>query len=219
MTDTRRKLPPTASFATAKAGGKLSAPSAVRNKEAIVRAITRYMPARGKALEIASGTGEHVVHFAAAFPGLIWQPTDVEATRLASIAAWSSGAGQGNILPPIALDASVNGWAETQGGQDVIILSNLLHLISAAEAATVVSEAARALASNGVLLIYGPFMRGSDFASEGDEQFHNSLTASAPEIGYKSFQDVQNQLGEAGLSPAAPIEMPASNLVLVAVKP
>jgi len=219
MPDSRRKLPVTASVAKPAAGGKLSAPSALRNRQAIVQAIRPLMPVSGTALEIASGTGEHVVHYATAFEGIMWLPTELAGDRLASIRAWCDESGQPNILPPRFLDAANPGWAGGFAGQDVIIFSNLLHLVSDAEAGSVLTEAAQALAVGGVLLVYGPFLRGAMFASENDQRFHESLRASDPNIGYKSFQAIQGILSECGLAVADPVEMPANNLLLTARKP
>lgn len=218
MTPKRRKLPNTASVALPEENGKLHAPSARRNRDAILMAIEAFVPAQGRALEIASGTGEHVVHYAAGFSNVVWQPTDVETARLDSIAAWSAEAGLANILPPKLLDATVAGWAADYAGQDVVILSNLLHLISELEAETLIMQSAQALATGGVLLLYGPFLRGEDFASESDREFHESLRDGDAEIGYKSFQDVQDMQKRAGLLPLDPIDMPSSNLLLAGRK-
>lgn len=218
MSNKRRKLPETASVAIAKDDGKLHAPSALRNVGGILHAIREFMPESGKALEIASGTGEHIVRYAAAFPDLVWQPTDVEADRLNSIAAWSSETGLPNILAPQILDATVDGWAGMWAGQNLIILSNLLHLISDTEARTLISQTAAALAPGGIFLIYGPFLRHTEFASESDREFHQSLRNKDPEIGYKSLQWTQKAQSDAGLIPLNPIEMPVNNLLLAARK-
>jgi len=219
MPPSRRKLPSTASVAHPAENGKLHAPSAARNVGAIVEAIAAVMPASGKALEIASGTGEHVVRYAAAFSGLDWQPSDIDADRLNSISAWSAETGLPNILPPQMLDATKTGWAVQQPPQNVVILSNLLHLISMGEAAAVIAESAQALAPDGVFLIYGPFLRGATFASAADQRFDQSLRGKDPDIGYKSYQTVQDVQGQAGLLPLERIEMPSNNLLLAARKP
>lgn len=211
-------LPDTASVAIPDDNGKLHAPSAARNVAAILQAIRPFVPSNGNALEIASGTGEHMMRYAAAFPNLTWQPTDIEQARLDSIAVWSGDANLSNILAPKLLDATVGGWASEYAGQDLIILSNLLHLISVSEAETVITQLAEALASGGISLIYGPFLRGTKFASEGDRKFHESLCHQNPEIGYKPFQFVQDAQTAAGLSVLDAIEMPANNLLLVARK-
>ena len=213
---TPRKLPKTASVALPSENGKLHAPSARRNVGAIVDALTPLAPRQGKALEIASGTGEHMLRFAAALPELSWQPTDIEPARLTSIKAWCEEAALKNVKTPVILDATVEGWAENLGGQNLIFLSNLLHLISTPEATTIIYEAAKALAPDGMFAIYGPFLRGEEFASESDRAFDESLRAQAPEIGYKSFESIQKLQAKAGLTPLAPIAMPANNLLLVA---
>lgn len=216
MKNPLRKLPKSASVAIPQDGQKLHAPAAQRNVEPILQAIKPHIPKHGRALEIASGTGEHILRYAAAHAGLSWQPTDIEPARLNSIDAWAEA------LPNVAnaqhLDASTPGWAKIWPAQDVIIFSNLLHLISEGEARTALAESAKALATRGVLIIYGPFMRGSEFASQGDREFHESLRAEASEIGYKSVEWVHKALTEAGLTPEPPLDMPANNLLLVARK-
>ena len=52
------------------------APAAARNRQPILDVLRPRLPAHGLVLEIASGTGEHIVHFAEAFPGLDFQPSD-----------------------------------------------------------------------------------------------------------------------------------------------
>jgi len=218
MSAKRRKLPSTASVAVPGAGGKLHAPSAARNIEAIVQAIRTFVPANGTALEIASGTGEHIVRHAAAYPNIIWQPTDIASDRLVSIDAWIKDVNLPNILAPRQLDATSTEWASQWFGQDLIIMSNLLHLISEDEARNIISQSAKALNPGGVLLIYGPFLRGKNFAGDADRSFHDSLRKQDIEIGYKSFQSIQNAQIDAGLTLLDPTEMPANNLLLAAQK-
>ena len=214
----KRIMPDTASIANVGSGGKLHAPSAERNGAAILEALQGVLPESGKALEIASGTGQHVLGLAARFVNITWQPTEVEPERIASIEAWRREAGLQNILPPVLMDASEAGWSARHSGQNVIFFSNLLHLISDTEAEMVITEAAKALASAGVLAVYGPFMRGERFASEGDQRFHESLRAQDADIGYKAVGWVQMAQKTAGLSVLEPISMPANNLILVARK-
>lgn len=217
MTPRRLNLPDTAKIAVSDVDGRIHAPSAARNAQPILEVIRRVAPVRGTALEIASGTGEHVAAFATALPALIWQPTDIDEARLASIAAWTTDLA--NVRPPIRLDATAPGWSEKFDPPNLIFLSNLLHLIGESEARTCVTEAGRLLAPNGILLVYGPFKRGDGFASDGDLRFHQDLAAQDPSIGYKAFQTVQAWQAEAWLQPVDVIEMPANNLILSARKP
>ena len=215
----RRSLPETASVALPGSDGRLFAPSAARNAEAICAMIATHAPKAGRALEIASGTGEHAVRLAARLPGLDWQPSDIEPERRASIDAWVAHAGQPNLRPSIALDACAPGWGAAQSGHDLIFASNILHLVSAEEAKTLIVEAARALAPDGLLMIYGPFLRETGFASRNDAQFHASLTETDPEIGYKALAHVEAWMRGAGLIVQGPAPMPSNNLMLIARKP
>lgn len=216
---TRRTLPPTASVAHGSEGAKLYAPSAERNAAAITAALQEIAPGTGRALELASGTGQHAMAFAHAMPGLSWQPTEIDADRRASIDAYAVEAALPNLAASRSLDATAPGWGVDHAGQDMVVLVNLLHLITTPEARTVIAEAAQALAPGGWLAIYGPFLRDGQATSEGDARFDASLRAQDPEIGYKDAADVTGWLGAAGLAPATPREMPANNLLLTAQRP
>ncbi|MGX9351813.1 DUF938 domain-containing protein [Shimia sp. W99] len=210
----RLNLPDTAAVATPDGDGKLFAPSADRNAEFIVALVREKAPKQGKALELASGTGQHVVTLARAMPDMHWQPTDIDSTRRASIDAYVRDAALANVAPAIELDATDAGWSAHNTGYDLILLVNLLHLISTAEAETVIREAAKALAPGGMLIVYGPFLRDDELTSEGDAAFHASLQAQDPEIGYKSDFDVLDWGVDAWLDVADVVEMPANNLAL-----
>ncbi|WP_445943808.1 DUF938 domain-containing protein, partial [Roseicyclus sp.] len=170
-------------------------------------------------LEIASGTGEHVIRFAAAMPGLEWQPTDPDPTRRASVAAWVADTKLRNISPALHLDAARPGWAKDHGPADLIVLINLLHLISMPEVATVLVEVAKALAPGGRFALYGPFLRDGQATSQGDADFDTALRAQDPAIGYKDMADVIAMLQSHGLTHADTIAMPANNLLLVFSRP
>lgn len=198
---------------------RLSAPSALRNRDLIAAELSRVAPARGRALEIASGTGEHVVRFAAMMQGLEWHPTDPDPARRASIAAWVGDAGLPNIRPALHLDAACPGWAAHHGPADLIVVVNLLHLISAPEAETVLTEVAAALAPGGVFALYGPFLRDGVATSEGDAAFDASLRAQDPAIGYKDVVATCTHLVAAGLAHVETVAMPANNLFLAFKRP
>ncbi len=194
----------------------LSSPSALRNRAVISQEVLRLAPAEGRALEIASGTGEHMAHIAPLTPGLHWHPTDIDSARLTCIAARRAELALPNIAPAKHLDATKPGWAKVEGAFELILLVNLLHLISGAEAKTVLSEIADALAPGGMALIYGPFLRDGLPTSEGDAAFHASLQAQDPKIGYKDIADIQATLVAAGLNLRETVPMPANNLLLAA---
>ena len=216
----RLNLPDNASVATPDAEGRLFAPSAARNAEAIV-SVTHDIAGdlSGVALEIASGTGQHIVALAEALPRLHWQPSDIDPDRRKSIDAHATAANLPNIAPALALDATCPGWGAEHGDKALICLANLLHLISEQEARILISEAAQALVPGGRLMVYGPFMRDDELTSEGDAAFHASLVAQDPEIGYKSDFDVVEWGLTAWLDYDDMIEMPANNLVITWRKP
>ena len=159
------------------------------------------------------------MRYAERLPGLSWQPSEVNPERHASIAAYVRESGLDNIAPVIELDALAPGWGAVRSGQNLIVLVNLLHLISADEARLLITEAATALAPEGVFFIYGPFMRDGALTSDADVQFHAHLQAQDPLVGYKNVADIEHWLRTAGLEPdPAPQEMPSNNLVFVARK-
>jgi len=216
---TIRRLPETASVALPAEGGKLRAPSAERNLQPLCDLLIHAAPVAGRALELASGTGQHVTAFARCLPGLHWQPTEPDESRRASINAYRDESGLENLSAAQALDATATGWGDKNAGQSLIVVINLLHLISTPETITLVTEAAKALIPGGRFVVYGPFMRASELTSDGDATFHANLIARDPDIGYKDDFDILDIAQGAGLMPVEVIEMPANNLALILEKP
>lgn len=196
---------------------RLVSPSAARNMGPILDFLEEVAPAEGRALEIASGTGEHILRFANAFPEIHWQPSDLDPERLASITAWAEEHHGENLLPPMQLDATQTGWAMAHDPFDLVVLINLLHLISDAEARAVLQGISEALEDGGTAFIYGPFLREGRTTSAGDAEFHAKIKADNPANGYKDIADIIRQLQELGFDTLAR-EMPANNLAIVAQK-
>jgi hypothetical protein len=213
---TFRNPPPNASIATKTEGSKkLFAPSAERNAPAICDVLKSIARKQGNALELASGTGQHIVTLAKAMPNIQWQPTEVDPDRITSIQAYIDETNLSNISNPLLLNATQSGWSTKLYPIDLISLCNLLHLISLSEAETLIMEAATALSQVGRLFFYGPFKRSGELISQGDIKFDSSIRASAPATGYKDDQWVISQARQNGLILAKTIEMPANNLALV----
>ena len=141
----RKNIPSTASVVQKKSNGCLHSPAAERNSAHIIELVCSYAPKSGNALEIASGTGQHIVELAAAVPSLLWQPSDIDETRLNSIASRSLAKQLPNLLPPIRLDVTDKGWSALCPNQDFILLVNLLHLVSAAEVKAIISGISQSL--------------------------------------------------------------------------
>ncbi|MEQ8655945.1 MAG: DUF938 domain-containing protein [Hyphomicrobiales bacterium] len=197
--------------------GRLYAPAAARNVDAIVTALVPHLPTSGNALEIASGTGEHIVRLAKAAPGLVWHPSDVDPERLNSISAWTIHSGATNIRAPSAYNAVDQAWPGLP--MDVVFLSNLTHLISPEAAQSLLSHLAGAIARRGILAIYGPFKRGTARASEGDERFDAAIRVERPDAGYKDIGWVEDQLTTHSLKHQITIAMPANNLMTIWTRP
>lgn len=214
---TKPTYPETANNAVTSDDGRQFAPSTPRNKDPILSLLTGRLGLSGRYLEIASGTGEHVVHFAKNMPDWRFQPTELDPERIGSIRGWISHTDVSNVAEPAKLDASLSGWGETVE-VDAIGICNLFHLISETHAKAIINECAKALAPAGKLIIYGPFMRAGDLTSDGDERFHQSLIGHNPDLGYKDDFDMLDWIETAGLIPEEVVEMPANNLVLIAVK-
>ena len=214
----RTNIPSTASVVQEKSDGCLHSPAAARNSPHIIELICNYAPANGNALEIASGTGQHIVELAAAVPDLIWQPSDIDEVRIKSISSRSIKKQLPNLLPPIRLDVTDKGWSALCPNQDFILLVNLLHLVSEAEVRAIISGISQSLAEKGRCVIYGPFMRNGVLSSSGDKAFHQSLKEADSDIGYKDDTWVLDLFRQHKLELIKALEMPANNLAFVAEK-
>lgn len=194
--------------------GRRHAPSALRNEAAILDVLRAEAPAKGKLLEIASGSGQHAAAGSKALPSLVWQPTDANPDNLASITAWAAHDPQPNLRAPVVLDAASPGWAAKWPAQDIVLIINLLHLIPTDMAAAILLQSAHALRPTGKLMVYGPFLRDGQTTSDGDAAFDASLRAQDPNIGYKDLAWVHAQFAGAHLTTHV-TQMPANNLMLI----
>lgn len=186
------------------------APATERNRAAILAILRGSLPARGLVLELASGSGEHIVHFAESFPALDWQPSDPDAAARASIAAWADGIA--NIRPPIALDAAATIWPIAAA--DAILCINMIHISPWAATEGLMAGAGRLLAPGGLLYLYGPY-RQSGGMSASNAAFDADLRARNPEWGIRDLEAVVALGAPAGLGLERVVEMPANNLSLL----
>ena len=212
------KLPPTASVVVQSRDGRLSAPAAEKNAGPITKLVKEFARDRGLALEIASGTGQHIVKLAVVKPNLNWQPSDIDPIRIASIETWCKDYNLANVRPPIILNATEIGWSSIFTGQKFILLVNLFHLISEDEATILINEISAALALGGRSLIYGPFKRNNKLTSADDQTFHHSLIEADPQIGYKNDAWMTAKFKEEKLGLLKVVPMPANNLAFVCEK-
>ena len=192
---------------------KETAPSAERNKEPIADVLSRVLPARGTVLEIASGTGQHVAHFAKAFPALTFQPAEMEAARHASIEAWVREQGLANVRAPLAFDVMALPWPVDEA--DAIVCINMIH-ISPWEATLALMKGAGALLPpGGVLVTYGPYKRNGAHTAPSNEEVDASLRSRDARWGIRDIEEVGAAAAREGLDLGEVVPMPANNFTLV----
>ena len=189
------------------------APAVARNKAAITEVLARHLPQAGLVLEIASGSGEHALHFAAHFPALTFQPSDPDAASRASIAAWQGEAQHANLLPPLALDVMAETWPVQRA--DVVLCINMIHIAPWGATVALMRGAARLLPAGGLLILYGPFRQGGQHTAPSNAEFDASLRAQDAGWGVRDLEAVAAEAEIAGF--AAPLieAMPANNLSLI----
>ena len=190
-------------------------PAADRNKQPILERLREVLPAQGVALEIASGTGQHMVWFAAALPDWSWQPTDAQADSLAAIAQRVAEQGLKNVRPPQLLDVLASPWWPDGDRFNLIYCANMLHIAPWATCAALMRGSARHLALDGLLVTYGPYLEDEVTTSEGNLAFDRSLRAQDPAWGMRRREDVEHEAARVGLKLSARHAMPANNLLLV----
>jgi SAM-dependent methyltransferase len=195
----------------------LTAPAVARNREPILAVLRRVLPARGTVLEIASGTGEHAVHFAGGLPHLTWQPSDREPKALRSIAAHRAATQLPNLLLPLALDASEPAWPLDHA--DAVVSINMIHISPWAAAEGLMAGAARLLAPGRVLYLYGPFKEQGEHTAPSNASFDAGLRAQDPQWGVRDLDEVAALARQNGFDLVERVAMPANNLSLIFRKP
>ena len=190
------------------------APAAARNRDPIRDVLRRWLPDRGLVLEIASGTGEHVVHFAqSCAPSLVFQPTDLDPDARTSIDAWVLALGLQNVRPAVALDAASADWPVAYA--DAIVCINMIHISPWQATIGLCRGAARILSPGGLLYLYGPFRRDGRHTSPGNARFDADLGRQNPEWGVRDLEAVTARAVGAGFAPPEIESMPANNLSLL----
>ena len=191
----------------------LTAPAPERNKGPILEVLRNVLPPEGLVLEIASGTGQHVVHFARALPGLVWQPSDPDPQMRASIEAWTAGARLSNVRPPLALDVLVQPWPVAQA--DALVCINMVHISPWASSEALLAGAASLLPPGAPVVLYGPYRRGGVHTAASNEAFDADLRRRNPEWGVRDLEAVAALAARRRLALEEIVEMPANNLSLV----
>lgn len=193
------------------APGVRHAPAVARNRDPLTDALRPLLPASGLVLEVASGTGEHAVHFARRFPKLGWQPTDADPDALESIAAWAAARPAPNLRAALRLDVR-EVWPVARA--DAVLAVNLLHICPWSATDALVTGAARVMPRGAPLIVYGPFRRAGVAPAPSNLAFDETLRARDPDWGVRRLEDVTTLAEAAGLALASVTEMPANNLLV-----
>lgn len=189
------------------------APATQRNREPLLAVLRRVLPAAGTVLEVASGSGEHAVYFAAEFPSLTWQPSDPDPAALASIAAWTAHAGVANVLPPLVLDAAADPWPAVVA--DAVLCVNMVHIAPWEACEGLLRGAARALPAGGALVMYGPYRVNGAHTAPSNAAFDADLRARDARWGVRDLEAVVEAARVQGFAHVETVAMPANNLTVV----
>ena len=193
-----------------------SSPAALRNREPILDVLRTVLPRDGLVLELASGSGEHVVHFATALPNLTWQPSDPSVDARASIDAWAADAKLKNVLAPLDLDAAAETWPLERA--DAVIAINMVHISPWAATLGLLRHAGTLLPAGGPLFLYGPYQRQDEPLVPSNAAFDADLRARNPAWGLRYLEDVTREAEAVGLKLDRVVAMPANNLSVLFVR-
>jgi hypothetical protein len=195
------------------APGLRHAPATLRNRAAILEVLRRVLPRSGLLLELASGSGEHAVHFAAALPDWIFQPSDADPGALTSISAWIAERGLPNVRPPLRLDVTSGTWPVEP--VQAMFSANLVHIAPPAAARGLMAGASRHLVAGGLLIVYGPFRIGGVHTAPSNEAFDADLRARDAAWGVRDLEWLQELAADSGLALEERVGMPANNQTLI----
>ena len=190
-----------------------SSPAALRNRDPILDVLRTALPHHGVVLEIASGSGEHVLHFARHLPGLIWQPSDPSPEARASIASWLDASPHKNIRAPLDLDASVPTWPIEHA--DAIVAINMVHISPWEATMGLFAGASQLLSSGALLILYGPYRQEGRAFAPSNTAFDRDHRARNSDWGVRDLHDIEEVAERGRLQLESVIDMPANNLMLL----
>jgi SAM-dependent methyltransferase len=202
--------------------GRLDAAAFHRNHEPIWAVLERFLAGKfGDVVEVGSGTGQHVVHFAKHTPGIVWWPSDLNENHLKSIEAWRAHAGLPNIRSPLRIDLTDAAWCPAMhdgsgpAGLLAVFCANVIHIAPWRVAEGLFAGAGRYLRSDGRLFLYGPFKREGKHTAMSNAVFDTSLREQDADWGVRDIVDVEKLAATVGLALTETVPMPANNMILV----
>lgn len=195
---------------------KRTSPAALANLPALAAALRAALPPAGAVLELGSGTGEHAIHLARAFPALEWQPSDPDPVARASISAWTAEARLPNLRPPLDLDLRATGWRARRA--DAVLCVNVLHVAAPDAAAALCAGAEAVLPRGGPLVVAAPLGRRGAPRTGRLARFDRELRAADPALGIRDLEDLLDAAAGHGLVASAPVALPAEGDLLVVLR-
>ncbi|EFN88397.1 UPF0585 protein C16orf13-like protein [Harpegnathos saltator] len=199
---------------------KLVYPAAERNKNPILSVLKRYIQpgANQTCLEISSGSGQHVAHFAPHFPHVTFYPSEYESHLLGSIGAHANG--YSNIRKPMLIDITTDFrlWGNgifKPNSLDYIYNANMMHISPYQCTIGLFRNAGQLLKNNGLLITYGPYACDNMIYPESNVRFHNSLKSQNPEWGLRDIKDLKQLAAKNDINIVEIVDMPASNKTII----
>ncbi len=198
---------------------KRHAPATDRNREPILDVLKDCLPDHGTILEIASGSGQHAVHFTRHLPGHYWLPSDPDKASRNSIRAWWWGIQLNNILPPLNIDAASDVWPVENCNLPLPITAmvciNMIHISPWGATIGLMKGAARILPEDGILYLYGPYKLDGNHTAPSNDAFDQDLRSRNGDWGIRDLEDVIALAHDHGLSLVKSVQMPANNLSVI----
>ena len=188
-------------------------PAPERNKGPILEVLRRVLPGSGTALEIASGSGQHLAHFAQHLPDWNWLGSDPDPDHLASIEAFRAEHPGDNFLPPLRLDVRTPDWQVPR--VDAVLNANMIHISPWSCCVALLQGVARHMRSGGTFVLYGPFRIGGAHTAPSNASFDSSLRRQNEQWGVRDLEEVAERAALFGLELQERIAMPANNQTLV----
>ncbi|KAG9324481.1 hypothetical protein KVV02_006075 [Mortierella alpina] len=204
-----------------------------RNKDVILDALRPLLETSQYVVEIGSGSGQHVYHFANQFPKVVFQPTEYDVSLFKSIKAYTADLPAGHhVREPLELDTTMDEhWdvildtgvrehqtqAPAEGAYDLAIATNIFHITSWAVGSSLVRGAGRLLKPGGILTCYGSFKKDGKFSTESNAEFDKTLRGRDPSWGVKDIEEIQKVAEESdvGLRLHEIRDMPSNNYLLI----
>jgi SAM-dependent methyltransferase len=204
-------------ISTPKSDPRLDYPATGRNRDSISDVLARVLPSSGTVLEIASGSGQHITHFAQNMPNLSWQPSDPDESVFDSILAWAESEGVSEkVNAPLNIDTRADIWPVGPIDDISAIISiNMIHIAPWDACLGLLKNAGRILKSGGVLYLYGPFKVGDQHIAPSNAEFDQSLKSRDERWGVRNLDDVAGEALSEGFQMMETVKMPANNFSVI----